>query len=168
VKRELARQLASSLLYGEHAPQPHFARNALGVRCVPASLSSIFCRGSRVGCNNPGVPIAIVTLDQPRQFLRGTASHPRSLPGQLEPDYRERSSISLRSFRRSAECDQRIQVAKAAETSARQTWRALNRQSRERARNFDRREQTSEVVWHDHVAPQRDIKLVNRAKSVSL
>ena len=112
----------------------NFAPSALEVRCVLASLENIFCSGSRAGCVRldfaGDTPATTVRLDRLPRFLLDITSRPQLSQGRLEPDYGECSSISPRSFRRSAECDQRIQVAKGAETSARQTWRALNHQSK--------------------------------------
>ena len=128
--------------------------SSLTVKTAGLGRASFFCRGSRVGCfdldfaatrlpfgrtrpvaNLPpqgdfagDTPATTVMLDRSPQFLRGMASRPQLRQDQLESDCRERSSIFLRNFRRCAECDQRIQVAKGAETSARQTWRALNHQ----------------------------------------
>src|SRR5437867_12753050 len=91
------------------------------------------CRGSRVGCCYArDTRATTVTRDQSQQFLPGMASRPRFAQDQPAPDSHEHNSISRRNFRRCAERDQRIQVAKVQATLERQTSRASNHRSRMR------------------------------------
>jgi hypothetical protein len=101
------------------------------------------CRGSRVGCNSDpqrhilqsgwlrgdirplqekecagDTPAATVTRDRLQRFHPDMASRPRFSRDRRAPDSRERNSISLRNFRRCAECDQRIRAAKVWATPA--------------------------------------------------
>src|SRR5206468_6708935 len=73
-------------------------------------------------------PAATVTLDRLRRFRLGMATRPRLRQVEPELDCREHSSISARNFRRCAECDQRIQVAKGGVILPRQISHVLNRQ----------------------------------------
>src|SRR5256886_8608067 len=80
------------------------------------------CRGSRVGCAYArDTRATTLTRDQSQQFLPGMASRPRFAQDQPTPDSHEHNSISRRNFRRCAERDQRIQVAKVQTTLERRS-----------------------------------------------